>query len=118
MGANVYLTINHILQGIAEEELRSGVKRSRAKGGWAVMMDPFTGEILALAQYPYFHPGDYQYYFNDPDKIEFTKLNALTDAQEPGSVMKAIALSHALEAGSTRFRRKNPYEQWKISWSE
>lgn len=65
-GADVYLTINHHLQAIAEEEIAKAVKSSNAKGGWAVMMDPRTGEIWALAQYPYFEPGDYRRYFNNP----------------------------------------------------
>ncbi len=47
-GADIHLTINHVIQAIAEEELARGVKKAKAKGGWAVMMDPKTGEILAL----------------------------------------------------------------------
>ncbi len=53
-GADVYLTINHHLQAIAEEELAKGVEMAQAKGGWVMMMNPKTGEILALAQYPFF----------------------------------------------------------------
>src|SRR5579872_2399113 len=48
-GADIYLTINHYLQAIAETELKKGVQAVNGKGGWAVMMDPYTGEILALA---------------------------------------------------------------------
>lgn len=55
-GADIYLTINHYLQAIAEEEIEKGVKKCKAKAGWAVMMDPYTGEILALAQYPFSIP--------------------------------------------------------------
>ena len=55
-GADIHLTINLYLQAIAEEEIARGVKKSKAKSGWAVMMDPHTGEILALAQYPFFLP--------------------------------------------------------------
>ncbi len=44
-GADVYLTINHYLQAIAESELAKGVKAANARGGWAVMMDPKSGEI-------------------------------------------------------------------------
>lgn len=97
-GADVYLTINHILQAIAEEELEKGVKKGKAKGGWVVMMHPFTGEILALAQYPFFHPSEYQHHFNDPTLIEHTKVKAITDANEPGSVFKPLTVTVALKA--------------------
>ena len=97
-GADIYLTINHVLQEIAEEELETGVKRSRAKGGWAVMIDPHNGDILALAQYPFFYPMEYKKYFNDPEKTEHTTLKAVSYAYEPGSVFKPITLAIALIA--------------------
>lgn len=97
-GADVYLTINHVLQSIAEEELERGVKKTKAKAGWAVMMSPETGEILALAQYPFFHPADYQRYFNDPLLVNHAKVKAITDAHEIGSTMKPISAVIALMA--------------------
>ena len=97
-GADVYLTINHYLQAIAEEEISKAVKNSNAKGGWAVLMDPKTGEIWALAQYPWFEPGEYRQYFNDPKLAEHTKVKALTDPFEPGSTMKPISMAIALKA--------------------
>lgn len=97
-GADIYLTINPFLQVIVEDEIEKGVKRSKAKCGWAVMMDPHTGEILALGQYPSFNPPDYQAYFNDPALIEHTKVKAVTDANEPGSVFKPITVAIALKA--------------------
>ncbi|WP_068468984.1 peptidoglycan D,D-transpeptidase FtsI family protein [Candidatus Protochlamydia phocaeensis] len=97
-GADIYLTINPCLQAIAEEEIERGVKRCKAKGGWAAMMDPRTGEILALAQYPFFYPPDYQNYFNDLQSVEHTKVKAITDANEPGSVFKPFTVAVALKA--------------------
>lgn len=97
-GADVYLTINPVLQAIAEDEVAKAVKRTNAKAGWAVMMDPHSGEILALAQYPFFYPARYPEYFNDPDRRQETKVQAVSDAQEPGSVMKPITLAVALMA--------------------
>lgn len=99
-GADIYLTINHYLQAIAEEEIVKGVKHCKAKSGWAVMMDPFTGEILALAQYPFFYPPDYQFHFNDPKLIEHTKVKAVTDTNEPGSVCKPFTFITALLANN------------------
>lgn len=97
-GADVYLTINHCLQAIAEEEIAKGVRKYKAKSGWAVMMNPFSGEILALAQYPFFYPPDYQTYYNDTQLIEHTRVKAVSDANEPGSVMKPITMAAALKA--------------------
>ncbi len=107
-GQDIYLTINHILQAIAEEEVEKGVKRCRAKRGWAVMMDPKTGAILALAQYPFFYPERYPEYFNDPEMIEDTKVNAITDAHEPASTMKPITVAIALLANEELRRRGEP----------
>lgn len=101
-GADIYLTINHVLQEIVEEELEKGVKKCQAKGGWAVMMDPYTGEIFALAQYPFFNPTEYPDYFNDPEKIAHTRVHAVVDANEPGSVMKPITAAIALKANETK----------------
>lgn len=97
-GADIYLTINPYLQAIAEEEIEKGVKKSKGKTGWVAMMDPRTGEILALAQYPFFSPSDYQHYFNDPLLVEHTKVKAITDANEPGSCFKPFTIALALMA--------------------
>lgn len=97
-GADVYLTINHYIQAIAERALEEGVKKHQAKGGWAIMMHPSTGEIYALAQYPFFSPDDYRKFYNDPDLLEDTKVRAVTDLFEPGSIMKPMIMAVALQA--------------------
>lgn len=104
-GADIYLTINPYLQAIAEEEIERGVKKSKGKAGWVAMMEPRTGEILALAQYPFFYPPDYQNYFNDPQLIEHTKVKAITDANEPGSVFKPFTIALALKANEQLLER-------------
>lgn len=104
-GADVYLTINHILQAICEEELSTGIKKVSAAGGWAVMMDPFTGEILAMAQDPPFDPENYRDYYNDPNMVENTRSKSITDCFEPGSTMKAISISIALVANEELINR-------------
>ncbi len=98
-GADIYLTINHYLQAVCESELEKGVKAVNAKGGWAVMMDPYTGEILALAQTPSFEPARFNEYYNDPSLTELTKVKPLTDCFEPGSILKAITAAVSLKAG-------------------
>jgi cell division protein FtsI (penicillin-binding protein 3) len=97
-GCDVYLTINHCLQAISEEELEKGIKKVEAKSGWAIMMDPYSGEILAFAQVPTFDVRDYKKYFNDEKLKEQTKLKAIVDPYEPGSVMKPITLAICLKA--------------------
>ena len=97
-GADIYLTIDHCLQAIVEEEVEKGVKKCKAKSGWAAMMNPYTGEILALAQYPFFFPADYGHYFKETALIEHTKVKAITDANEPGSVFKPFTVALAMKA--------------------
>jgi len=107
-GADIYLTINHYLQAIVESELAKGVAQAGAIGGWAVMMDPNSGEILALAQTPNFHPARYRDYYNDPNLIETTKVKALTDCFEPGSIFKPITAAVCLKASEELARMGKP----------
>lgn len=104
-GCDIYLTINHVLQAICEEEIEKGVKKVKGKGGWAVIMEPNTGEILALAQYPSFYPPDYQKYYNDKSLMEHSRVKAATDANEPASVSKAFTIATALLANEELKRR-------------
>lgn len=116
-GADVYLTINHCIQAIVEEELEKGVHAASAKKGWAVMMDPHTGDILALAQYPFFTPANYRDFFNDPEKLEDAKVKAITDAFELGSIMKPITLAIGLKANAELAKEGKPplfYPEGKI----
>jgi cell division protein FtsI (penicillin-binding protein 3) len=107
-GCDIYLTINHVLQAICEEEIEKGVKKVRGKSGWAVIMQPRTGEILALAQYPFFHPPDYQKYYNDKTLMEHSRVKAATDANEPASVSKAFTVAVALLANLELQKRGEP----------
>ena len=107
-GSDVYLTIHHEIQAICEEELQKGVDRVKGKGGIALMMDPYNGEILALAQYPFFSPEKYPEYFVDKQKEGYTKPKALTDVFEPGSLMKVLTIAMGLKANETMIEAGNP----------
>jgi cell division protein FtsI (penicillin-binding protein 3) len=107
-GADVYLTVNHYIQAIAEEEICKAVKRAKAKSGWAIMMEPRTGEIWAFAQYPFFDPSDYRRYYNTPELADHTKVKALTDPYEPGSTFKPITLAICLKANEEMKKRGKP----------
>lgn len=97
-GHNIYLTIDPVIQAIAETELEAGVLAAKAKGGSVVIMDPKTGDIMAMASYPFFDPGRVEEYYNDSMKLEATRLRSVHDAFEPGSIMKPISAMVALLA--------------------
>ncbi|HXG56720.1 MAG TPA: penicillin-binding protein [Vicinamibacterales bacterium] len=93
-GDSLELTIDQYLQHIAERELRAGVDEHNAAGGTAVIMQPQTGEILALANYPTFNPNAFK------AAHETTRKNrAIQDIYEPGSTFKLVTASAALEEG-------------------
>jgi cell division protein FtsI (penicillin-binding protein 3) len=91
-GASLELTIDQTIQHIVERELRSGVVASGASAGSAVVMDPHTGEILALASYPTFNPNVYR-----DAKPTALRNRAVQDYYEPGSTFKIVTASAALE---------------------
>jgi cell division protein FtsI (penicillin-binding protein 3) len=91
-GATLELTIDQYLQHIVERELRAGVAENRAASGTAVIMAPWTGEILALANWPTFNPNAY----NDTPEAE-RRNRAIQDLYEPGSTFKIVTASAALE---------------------
>lgn len=105
-GADVYLTIDPFLQAIVEKELKIGVERVSAKSAWAVVMDPHSGNILAMGQYPYFDLNTYQDFFNDPSLIRETRCKAIQDACEPGSIVKPLMVAIALK-GNLILKEKN-----------
>jgi cell division protein FtsI (penicillin-binding protein 3) len=92
-GASVQLTIDEVLQFIAERELRAGVAEHRARGGTAIIMDPWTGEILAMANEPTFNPNA----FAAVEDKELLKNRAVQDIYEPGSTFKIVTASAALQ---------------------
>ena len=91
-GSTIELTIEEYLQYMVERELRKGVEENKAAGGSALVMNPWTGEILALANYPTFNPNAYQ---QAPD--EARRNRAVQDIYEPGSTFKIVMASAALE---------------------
>src|ERR671922_2996980 len=93
-GSDVHLTLNTSVQHIAEKELEAAVLKHRAKAGVAIVMEPFTGEVLALANYPAFDPNRYS-----KQSAEQRRNRAVTDSFEPGSTFKTILAAAALEEG-------------------
>jgi cell division protein FtsI (penicillin-binding protein 3) len=94
-GSSLVLTIDRDLEFQAQQYLRSAVKENGAKGGTVVVMDPRSGDIYAMATYPWFDPNAFATF----DASRFVN-RAVTDTWEPGSVNKTITAAAALGSGS------------------
>ncbi|MFH1738293.1 MAG: penicillin-binding transpeptidase domain-containing protein [bacterium] len=94
-GADVILTIDSRIQHLVEQELDTALDQTQAKQAMAVVLDPKTGEILAMAALPSFDPNEYQ----DAGKYG-RKCRPITDYFEPGSVVKPFVVAGALERGA------------------
>ena len=93
-GGDVHLTIDTSIQHLAEKELEATVVKNRAKAGVAIVVEPFTGEVLALANYPSFDPNKFS-----KESAQQRRNRAIADSFEPGSIFKTILAAGALEEG-------------------
>ncbi|MFQ5840151.1 MAG: peptidoglycan D,D-transpeptidase FtsI family protein [Candidatus Methylomirabilales bacterium] len=90
--ADLYLTIDEVIQHVAERELAQAVHRSKARAGSVIVMDPRTGALLALANLPTYNPN------RSGEFPAFARRNrAVTDTYEPGSAFKLVLAAGALE---------------------
>ena len=113
-GQHLILTIDANLQMIVEQELARTCEEFKAERGEAVLMDPKTGEILALSNWPTFTPQ------NMGDAPEETRRNrALTDPYEPGSTLKPFLVGPALGWRVTRLGEVWPVDgaTWKTDYN-
>lgn len=90
-GKSVSLTIDKKIQFIAEQELQEGLKKNKAKHAVAIVQDPHSGEILAMASLPNYNPGE------KIKDISVLRNYAISGTLEPGSTFKIIALAGVLE---------------------
>ncbi len=97
-GADLVLTIDREIQAAAEIVLDDGVHKSGAEGGVMLVMDPNTGEILAMASSPRLDPNEYWNY-GDTFKGSTPYNKAISADYEPGSVFKVLTMASALDAG-------------------
>ena len=91
-GYDIQLTIDIDLQRIIQEELSKITEKTSAKGANGIIMNPYTGEILAMASVPDFDPNSYYEY-----PIENFKNSVISDTYEPGSTFKIIPIILSLE---------------------
>lgn len=96
-GNSIVLTIDKTIQYMAEKELAEAVRKNGARGGTAIVMDPRTGEVLAMANYPQFNPND----FSSASQAVL-RNGAIVDTYEPGSTFKTFLLAAALEEGAVK----------------
>jgi stage V sporulation protein D (sporulation-specific penicillin-binding protein) len=99
-GTAIVLTIDETIQYICERELAKAVASTGAKGGTVILMDPRNGEVLALANYPYYDLNNYQ-----AADVSFRRNAAVADTYSPGSTFKPVTAAAALE-------------ERLVSWSE
>jgi stage V sporulation protein D (sporulation-specific penicillin-binding protein) len=102
-GSNVELTIDPYLQFAAEQALQEQVRTYHALDGTAIVMDPSTGEILALANAPNFDPNRFWIYGQDARRDR-----AVMDAYEPGSTFKLVTAAAALDSGKVGLASRFP----------
>lgn len=107
-GNSLVLTIDEAIQVILEEEMDRAIKKWQAKAATAIMMDPYSGEILAIANRPNYNP-------NNPFSYPMSswRNRAITDPYEPGSTFKLVVATAALQEGiaslDTRFDCRKGY---------
>ena len=98
-GRTLVTTLDREIQYLAQQAIRDAVKANDAKGGTIVVMDPRSGDVYAMASYPWFDPNR----FADADRSAI-RNRAVTDMFEPGSVNKVVTAAAALESGAVGIR--------------
>jgi len=93
-GRNIYLTISEPIQSILEEELDAAYEKWKPQTLYAALVDPKTGDVLAMAQRPTFNPNDRSTYTDEAGRTRIAE-----DSFEPGSIAKPISIGKALDWG-------------------
>jgi cell division protein FtsI/penicillin-binding protein 2 len=96
-GEDLVLTIDRYLQQMAEQRLDEAIQQHGASGGDIIIMDPSNGDILALATAPRLKYSTLD--LNDPAQISLLSNTAVSNLYEPGSVMKIVTASAAIDQG-------------------
>lgn len=111
-GYNIHLTIDEVIQSLTQQVLSETCKKYNAIGGSVVVMDPKTGNVLAMAIHP-------TYDLNNAGKssTEIRRNRAITDIFEPGSVFKAVTLAGIVENKTFSLDEKFDCERgaWKVA---
>jgi cell division protein FtsI/penicillin-binding protein 2 len=97
-GSDLVLTLDRYVQRVAERLLNQAVVDNKASGGLILVMEPRTGNILAAANNPTFNLTADQIY--NPDQQDRYRAKIVTDQYEPGSTLKTLAMSAAIDTGT------------------
>jgi cell division protein FtsI/penicillin-binding protein 2 len=103
-GYDVRTTIDREIQYVAQQAAETAVEQTGAQSATIVVLDPRNGEILAMASYPTFDPNDRSTF--DPEAV---RNRAVTDVYEPGSTLKVVTVSGALDQGIV-----TPQDSWLV----
>lgn len=95
-GSDLFLTVDYSIQFTAEKLLAEAQKSLKIEGGEIIVMDPKTGKILAMANFPNFNPNQY----SKVDDLDIFQNSATQKFFEPGSVFKPITMASAIDRGS------------------
>ncbi|PIP32548.1 hypothetical protein COV53_03140 [Candidatus Gottesmanbacteria bacterium CG11_big_fil_rev_8_21_14_0_20_37_11] len=108
-GRDLTLTIDKTVQYIAEKKLQEGVEKYGAKGGTVLILEPFSGAVIAAVSLPAYDPQKYNNYSN-----EFYKNPSIASTYEPGSTFKVLIMAAALNEGKinldTKIEENGPIE--------
>ena len=110
-GLDLYLTVNHNIQAAVERELNNVMSKYNAEGAWAIVMDPNSGEILALSSKPDFEPANYQNYKTE----EINRNLAIWSTYEPGSTFKIITLAASVEEATVDLLNDTFYDGGSVN---
>lgn len=94
-GDDIVLTIDQTIQYVAEKKLKDAVEKWGAEGGNVIIIDPKTGDVIAMAQYPSFDPNEY---FKEKD-LEVFLNSGIHNLYEPGSIQKTITMAIGIDLG-------------------
>jgi len=95
-GSDLYLTLDYNIQFMAESLLEKAREDLKIEGGEIIVLDPKTGEILALANFPNFNPNKY----SEVENFDLFQNGAIQKIYEPGSIFKPVTMASAFNEGA------------------
>lgn len=93
-GSDLYLTIDRNIQFMAEDKLKNAIQDQQAESGSIIIIEPKTGKVLAMANYPTFDPNKY----NEIESYDVFSNPSIAYSFEPGSIFKIIGMSAAIDS--------------------
>lgn len=102
-GRSLVLNIDRTIQFLSEQKLKAGMEKYNASGGMVLIMEPATGNVLAMAAYPSFDP---RYYSEYPANLY--KNPIISSLYEPGSTFKTLVMSAGIDSGVVKPETKCP----------